>query len=144
MRGRTMIAAVAAAALATGAWTTERQSAEEAAVRAALQHYVQGHETGDGSHMRIAFHPDAKVMSVRDGKLASMTSEEYAGRFTGKPAADEAQRRRTIERVEVSGTAATGKIVLDYPATRFVDYMTLLKVDGQWKIVSKAFHAERK
>ncbi len=136
------LAALAAATIATGAWTTSRQAAEEAAVRATLDHYLQGHATGDGAHMRIAFHPEAKLQFVRDGKLATLTSAEYAARFSGKPAADEAQRRRRIERVDVSGSAATGKIVLDYPATRFVDYMTLLKVDGEWKIVNKAFHAE--
>ena len=36
-------------------------SEEEAAVRAALQHYLLGHATGDGSHYEIVFHPEAKL-----------------------------------------------------------------------------------
>ena len=39
---------------------------------------------------------------------------------------------------------ASAKIILDHPATRFVDYMSLLKIDGEWKIVSKIFYAEPK
>ncbi|MFN2412266.1 MAG: nuclear transport factor 2 family protein [Pyrinomonadaceae bacterium] len=49
-----------------------------------------------------------------------------------------------MESVEVSGNAARPKIILDYPTVRFVDYMTLLKINGEWKIVSKVFHAEPK
>ena len=61
-----------------------------------------------------------------------------------EPAADEAGRKRAIESVDVAGTAASARIVLDYPTVRFVDYMTLLKIDGEWKIVSKVFYAEPK
>jgi hypothetical protein len=34
--------------------------------------------------------------------------------------------------------------VLDYPTVKFVDYMTLLKINGEWKIVNKSFYAEPK
>lgn len=64
--------------------------------------------------------------------------------MNGKPAEDEAKRRRWIESVEVSGNAAIAKIILDYPTVKFVDYMTLLKIDGEWKIVNKSFYAETK
>jgi hypothetical protein len=37
-----------------------------------------------------------------------------------------------------------GKVVLDYPTVKFADYMSLLKINGEWKIVNKAFHAEMK
>ena len=70
------------------------------------------------------------------------TSAEYIGGVSGRPAADEAQRRRWIESVDVTGNAAQAKIVLDYPTARLTDYMTLLKIDGQWKIVNKIFHSE--
>jgi hypothetical protein len=121
-----------------------QQNAEEAGVRAALNHYIQGHATGDGSHARIAFHPSANLYFIRDGKYAERTSADYAAGFSGRPAADEAQRKRRIESVDISGTAAQAKIVLEYPGVTFTDYMTLLKIDGEWKIVAKVFHAERK
>jgi hypothetical protein len=37
--------------------------------------------------------------------------------------------------------AATAEVELDYPSVRFVDYLTLLLVDGDWLIVNKAFKA---
>ena len=116
----------------------------EAAARVPLENYIQGHATGNGEFMRKAFHTDAKVMSFRDGKMASMTAEEFASRFTGKPAADEAQRKRRIEAIEITGNAGVAKIVLEYPTVTFTDYMSLLKVGDEWKIVNKVFYAEPK
>ena len=118
--------------------------ADLAAARVPLENYIQGHATGNGEFMRKAFHTDAKVMSFRDGKLASMTAEEFASRFNGKPAADEAQRKRRIEAVEITGNAGSAKIVLHYPTVTYTDYMSLLKVGDEWKIVNKVFYAEPK
>ena len=120
------------------------QNAEQAAVRQPLENYIRGHETGQGEFFRKAFHPDAKLFAIRDGKYWQLTSEEYIARAAGKPAADEAQRKRTIESVDVTGNAGVAKIVLDYPQVKFTDYMSLLKIDGEWKIVNKTFHAESK
>ena len=120
------------------------QNAEDAAVRAAIEHYFRGHATGQGEHFRKVFHPDAKLFAVREGKYWQLTSEEYIARAPGKPAADEAQRKRNIESVDISGTAAIAKVVLDYPQVKFTDYMSLLKIDGQWMIVNKTFYAEPK
>jgi hypothetical protein len=117
---------------------------DSAAARVPLDNYIQGHATGNGDFMRKAFHPEAKVMAFRDGKLTNMTAEEFASRFNGKPAADEAQRKRRIESVEITGNAGVGKIVLDYPTVTFTDYMSLLKVGDEWKIVNKVFYAEPK
>ena len=117
---------------------------DSASARVPLENYIQGHATGNGDFMRKAFHPDAKVMAFRDGKLTNMTAEEFASRFNGKPAADEAQRKRRIESVEITGNAGVGKIVLDYPTVTFTDYMSLLKVGDEWKIVNKVFYAEPK
>jgi hypothetical protein len=116
---------------------------EDAAVRVAVEHYFRGHATGDGAHFRKVFHPESKLFFIRDGKFASWTSDEYIGRASGSPAADEAQRKRSIEWIDVSGDTAVAKVRLDYPAVKFVDYLSLLKIDGEWKIVNKTFHADR-
>ena len=120
------------------------QNAEEAAVRQAIEHYFRGHATGQGEHFRKVFHPESKLFWIREGKFAQRTSEEYIAGASGKPAADEAQRKRRIESVDITGNAAMVKVVLDYPRVRFTDYMSMLKVDGEWKIVNKTFVSEPK
>ena len=136
--------AVTGTATAQSAAPKAAPSAEEAAARVPLEHYLQGHATGDGAHYRAAFHPEAKLFFIREGKVTTRTSEEYIAGASGKPAADEAQRKRWIESVDIAGNAGVAKIILDYPTARFVDYMSLLKVDGEWKIVNKTFYAEPK
>ncbi|NOT08932.1 MAG: nuclear transport factor 2 family protein [Gemmatimonadales bacterium] len=117
---------------------------DEAAVRATLQHYLNGQATGDPEEFRKAFHPDARMTFVREGRLVITPIGEYIGRATGKPAADEAQRKRRITSIEVTGTAAVGRIELDYPSAFLVDYMTLLKDNGRWVIIAKSFHSAPK
>ena len=123
---------------------TRAQNAEEAAVRQALDYYIQGHATGQGENFRKVFHTDSKLFAVRDGKYWQLASEEYIARAPGKPADDEAQRKRSIESIDITGNAAMAKIVLDYPQVKFTDYMSLLKIDGHWRIVNKIFYAEPK
>jgi hypothetical protein len=113
-------------------------------VKVPLNNYLRAQATGDPGFILKAFHPDTRITSLRNGKFTSLSVDEFARLFVGKPAPDEARRARTIESVDVTGTAAIAKIVLDYPAVRFVDYMSLLKVDGEWKIVNKSFHVEPK
>ena len=122
--------------------TTDNQEKESAKIP--LNNYLQGHITGNPEFIRKAFYKDARIMAFRDGKLTNLSVEDFATRFSGKPANDEAERKRSIESIEVSGTAAIAKIVLDYPTIKFVDYMSLLKIDGEWKIVNKSFYAEPK
>ena len=118
--------------------------AEAAAARIPLENYINAHATGNPEYIRKAFFPEAKIMAFRDGKLLNLSVAEFASRFSGKPAADESQRKRRIDSLDITGNAGVARIVLDYPDTTLIDYMSLLKVDGEWKIVNKVFNAEPK
>lgn len=120
------------------------QHAEEEAVRQAIQHYFDGHATGDGEHFKKVFHPQAKLFWVREGKFMERASADYIAGAGGKPAPDEAQRKRSIANIDITGNAAVVKVILDYPSARLTDYMSMLKIDGEWKIVNKTFVSEPK
>ena len=142
---RALIVALTALTLLAGPIVAQSAPADdEAGVRAALQHYLNGHATGNPEEFRQAFHPDARMTFVRDGKLVITPISEYIARATGKPAADEAQRKRRIASIEITGTAAVGRIELDYPSAFLVDYMTLLKDNGRWVIIAKSFNSAPK
>lgn len=120
------------------------QSTEIDAVRVPLENYLKGHATGEGEFFRKAFHTEGNMVWIRDGKFTTRSFAEYIAGASGKPPSDEAKRKRSIEGIDIAGNAASAKIILDYPSVRFVDFMTLLKIDGEWKIVSKVFYAEPK
>jgi hypothetical protein len=117
---------------------------EEAKVRAVLELYLRSHATGEGRHVEQAFHPQLKLWWAQGDSLATRTAAQYVAGHRGVPAADEAQRRRWIASVEVFGTAASARIVLDYPTITYVDFFTLLKINGEWKIVTKTFASQAK
>ncbi|WP_184716971.1 nuclear transport factor 2 family protein [Caulobacter sp.] len=136
-----MLAAGAAllAAAPAFAQTSSAANPEEPAVRAALEHYLAGHATGDPKEFRQAFHDDSRLMWIRDNALVQRSDDEYIGGASGKPAPDEAQRKRWIESISITGSAASAKIVLDHPNAVLTDYMQLLKTPEGWKIVHKIF-----
>ena len=137
-----MLAAVTAASASTSA---QSASPQENAVRAAVNHYFQGHATGDGAHFAKVFHPDAKLFWIGpDGTVMQRTAAEYIKGAPGKPAADEAQRKRRIVSVDITGNIAMVKVELDYPAVKFTDIFSMVESKGQWWIVNKTYYADRK
>ena len=82
---------------------------EEAAVRVPLELYMRGHAEDNSAHMRAAFMPTARIESVREGPLTSWDIDTYCARFKGQPAADEATRRRSIDAIDIGGTAASAR-----------------------------------
>lgn len=122
--------------------TGSAQHADAEAVRIPLDNYLKGHATGDGEFFKKAFHTEGNMIFVRDGKYTTRSFTEYIAGASGKPAADESKRKRWIESVHVVGNAAMAIIILDYPTVKFTDYMSLLKINGEWKIINKSFFAE--
>lgn len=122
----------------------EPATEEARGVCAALGHYLQAHATGQGTHAEAAFYGDARMVWVADGELRERPIGEYIAGFRGEAPTDEARRERWVESVDIAGDAASAKIVLDYPGARIVDYMTLLRTGGEWRIIHKSFHADRK
>ena len=115
---------------------------EEQAVRVPLENYMQGHATDNPEFMRKAFMPTAHIESVREGPLTSWPLDTYCQRFKGTPAADESTRRRTIDAIDIGGTAASAKITLVHGNTTFIDYFVMLKTEDGWKIANKTFHVQ--
>lgn len=135
-----------AAALALGAHALAHEPAVDEATlaRKPIEAYLQGHATGDPAYMRAAFLPTAHIEGMREGRFVSWTADEYISRFSGKPAADEAQRTRRIDSVEINGTAGTARATLTFPNAVVTDFFVLLKVDGEWKIANKVYSSQKR
>lgn len=129
----------ASASTAPAGAVSAEAAGEDEAVRKPLNAYLQAQATGKAEFIREAFHPNGTISAAKDGVLKQRTVDEFAAVFTGKVAANEAQRKRRIVSVDVHGTAATARVELDYPHVLYVDYMSLLKVNGEWKILHKIY-----
>jgi metallo-beta-lactamase class B len=111
--------------------------------RDAVELYFQAHALGNADYIKQAFSSDAKIAFVEEGQFKQWTREEFAARFQN-PANDEYRRVRRVERLDITGTAASAVLKLEYPQVLFNDHLSLLKIGNQWKIVNKVFSAERR
>jgi hypothetical protein len=111
------------------------QSSEEAAVRACLENYM----SGDGNRMEKAFHPSAtmKYIDAQTGEFKDVPIADFIARV--KANTNKTERKIEIVSINIEGTAATGKIKIESGNIIMYDYMNMLKVNGEWKIVSKIF-----
>jgi hypothetical protein len=110
---------------------------EEDAVRATVTNYIEAYYTGDGSRMEKSLHPHylKHTISGSDGSLR-MTEwtglqmvQEVRAHAPNLPASE---RKEQITVLDIAGDIASAKLV----TTHWVDYLTLSKWNGEWKIVS--------
>ncbi len=104
-----------------------------------VQHYIDGAKSGKGDDMKPAFHEDATVFGyVGDDLFAGPIQKLFAWNDDNGAATE---LRVRIASIDVVGTVATVRLELDnWTGYRFTDMFTLLKVDGEWKIMNKVFH----
>jgi len=122
------------------------QSSDHDAVNRVMQKMMRAFEAGDANLAFEVLRKDGVVVgySTSKGNVVTQTAEEWAKGFPGKPADDEAQRKRSYEIVDVTENAAVVKVMLDYPGWKGLDYLALSKIDGKWMIVSKSWSGQRK
>ena len=56
-----------------------------------------------------------------------------------KPGPKQDRLTRVVS-IQLTGNAAHAELEIEYPTFTFIDHMNLLKINGEWKIVSKIFH----
>jgi ketosteroid isomerase-like protein len=122
----------------------KKASTEEAAVRQVVESYLHGLKHNDVESLKKAFWPDAKLFFVkRDGQLGQLTQAQWYEGFAAS-AGKEEQGDLRITTLDITGNAASVKVEEDYPNSKYIDYLSLLKFNGQWKIVNKIYTSERK
>ncbi len=109
------------------------------AIAKVVQHYIDGAKSGRGDDMKPAFHKDATIFGYAGADLfAGPIQELFAWNDKNGPASGLQAR---IASIDVIGTVATVRLELDnWSGARYTDMFTLLKVDGDWKIMNKVFH----
>ncbi len=117
------------------------ESTDEAAIRETVQAYFDGMMQGEPERLQVAFHEDAYLIGITRDGLTRIPFKEWSSRMT-RPIPNADQFHNRIVSVDVSGLAALAKTDLDWPSVHYVDYLSLLKIDGEWKIVNKIWHQE--
>ncbi len=112
---------------------------EHDAIAKVVQQYIDGAKSGKGNDMKPAFHKEATIFGyVGDDLFAGPIQQLFAWNDENGPATELEAR---IAGIDAIGTAATVRLELDnWTGSRYTDLFTLLRVDGEWKIMNKVFH----
>jgi hypothetical protein len=104
-----------------------------------IQHYIDGARSGRGDDMKSAFHEDATIFGyVGTDLFAGPIQKLFDWNDENGPATGLQAR---IAGIDLADTVATVRLELDdWTGHRFTDLFTLLKADGEWKIMNKVFH----
>jgi hypothetical protein len=118
--------------------------ADDTAVKQAIEKYAKSTDDKDGSGVESVFYKEALIYSVNkfNNKVSEMTLDEYVdgikkGRFGGW------ERDLSIESVDVYGNTAVAKVMLKDAKLKQTEYLSLVKMDDGWKIVSCSLTRER-
>lgn len=99
--------------------------------------YIAGTANGEPDRVRAAIHEDLNLYSVKNDELVVWGGKEYVGKI--KPG-EKNNRQGKIAYVDYEKDIAIAKIEIRIPRWRvFTDYLMLLKIKGEWKIVHKSF-----
>lgn len=141
MKKRTILGSFMVMALGISLTLPNGKNSELSGIETTLNHYLIGGTENDAERVVSAFHPSAMMKFVQEGAFTEVNAAERFGGIKPGPRQD---RQTQIVSVDITNEVAVAKVRIDYPTFSFVDYMTLLKLDGEWKIVNKAFTRELK
>jgi len=117
---------------------TQEKTSDDVAVRATVTDYIEGYYSGDAARMEKSLHPHylKHTISGSDGKLKMTESTGLQMvqdvRSHGPSNLPVSERKEQITVLDIAGDTASAKLV----TTHWVDYITLSKWNGEWKIVS--------
>jgi len=95
----------------------------------------------DEARLRSAFHPRCNLVGHYQGELEYSTVDEFWEALKGVPSLSPGiPYYGEIVSIDVAGDVAVVKVEDDFWGDRFTDYLTMLKHDGRWSIISKAFY----
>ena len=130
--------AVIAMIVAASAQATDAE--DRAAITRAALDYIESQHTPNPEMMERALHSEMKKRTYwkqADGSMGVMESTvdgmiSLAGSYNKDGDRFPAKPRKDIEIYDVDGNVASVKLTAD----DWIDYMHLMKVDGEWKIIN--------
>jgi len=107
--------------------------------------YLDGLYEGDTGKLGKAFHEVSHLYSMDKGSVADLPREKWFELVKGRPSAKTRGLKRTdrIVSIDLSGPeTAFVKLECSMHPRYFTDYLTLLKLENGWKVVSKTFRTD--
>lgn len=114
--------------------------AEYAAVEAAAMKFVKSVAEGNSKYAKELFTNDAVLFGYLDGELEHGSIEQFYHNVDTVGAGDDFKAR--IDIVSIEESVAVVRVLEEKWGGRidFTDYLLLMKMNGEWKCVAKAYN----
>ncbi len=118
-------------------------AADGDAIRQALEELLAAQDASDVALAASRTSPRMMIYTVLDGRLVGVSAAEWEARMAARRAAGGAPKaHRRVVMVDSEGDAAVAKLEHERPGLRWIDYASLLKVEGKWQIVGLVYRRE--
>ncbi len=124
--------------LLTITMSIKAQESDYTLVEKTVQYYLDGGTNNDYETLKKAFHETAIMKYLKNGEYKEVNALEFFKK--GMKPGPKQNRKTKIDYINITGHAANAKLEIEYPTFTFIDYMNLLKINGEWKVVSKIFY----
>ncbi len=112
---------------------------ETALAKAAVLNYIEGTANGQIQRIKDAFEGNAKICGVNnDQSMRCIPIDQYVGFFKE---GQKVNRVGHIVSLQIVNNAANAVVEIDMPERKrlYTDFLLLLKLNGQWKIINKSY-----
>jgi hypothetical protein len=122
----------------------QTKAEEKAAITNTIQAYFDGMMDRDLGKLEEAFFGEARLIGYRGEKLTVTEFRDWAANTAKGEKRDRSHFKNQIHSIEIKGDTALVKTELWWPGIYYFDFLTLMKIDGKWKIVHKTWYEEKR
>ena len=110
-----------------------------------VQLYVDSMDESNPEKVKQAFHTNAKVVGYLHGEFMEMTVDDFAGFVLSQQPSPKEKGENVVFEIlscEIEGATAQVKVRDKYLGITFLDTLSFIKIDDEWKLYNKLFHVE--
>jgi len=108
-----------------------------------LDLYFDGLHHSDTARLRQVFHAQAAYISAVESPMVHLGMADYFALVDRRPSPasrGEARRDRIVSIEQAGPVTAVARLECAIGPKHFIDFLTLVRVDGRWQIIAKVFH----
>ena len=110
-----------------------------------VQLYVDSMNESNPEKVRQAFHANAKVVGYLHGDFMEMSVDDFSGFVASQQPSPKEKGENVIFEIlstEIEGATAIVKVRDKYLGITFLDTLSFIKIEGEWKLYNKLFQVE--
>ncbi|MFM1594102.1 MAG: nuclear transport factor 2 family protein [Woeseiaceae bacterium] len=110
-----------------------------------VQLYIDSLDESNPDKVKETFHENAKVVGYLHGNFMEMSVDDFAGFVASQQPSPKEKSENVVFEIltcEIEGTTALVKVRDKYLGITFLDTLSFIKNESEWKIYNKLFNVE--